>query len=154
MTGMKLQVATRGSLSDTWSESIVFDDIHINGYIDAFPSLSPDELTMYYRSDMYTLGGNRIWMATRSSINEQFSNPTLVSGLDIGNYVSSPCILPDGLTIYFSQKIDGQFDLYRATRDFTSDPFGNIELLSLSIPIGNEISAYVPADESEIYFTS
>jgi len=53
-----------------------------------------------------------------------------------------------------SQKIGGLYDLYRATRSSLTDPFANIESLSLNTPSGNEMFPYITHDESEIFFAT
>ena len=137
----------------------VFFDMHQDNTVDAGPSLTGDELTMFYRSNRG--GSYGIWMVTRPSITDtygdyvEFSNPVEVAELNGGDLTWNPCILPDGLTIYFGAIRDGHstFDLYRATRGSVSDPFENIERLSLSTDSYNERDIYVTPDESAIYFS-
>ena len=153
-TGLRLNQASRSSVSDPWGDPLLFTDIHIDGKLDGYPTLTSDELTMYYVSDRANAADDtRIWMATRSSITEQFSNLTLVSELDFGNKILGPCVLPDGLTIYYAEKTNNQYDLYRATRNTTADPFSNIEGLSVNTPLRIESSPYITPDETELFFT-
>ncbi len=153
---IRLYQAERDTISDPWTPMLYFGGIHQNGRNDAFPSLTSDELTMYYGSARTKSSSNdlRIWKTTRQSVHEQFSNPVQVEELDAGYVTSSPCILPDGLTIYFAEITNNQHDLYRATRDFPDEPFSNIEPLSVNTQTGREGFPYVTPDESEIFFWS
>lgn len=154
-TRIEMCVATRIGLGDEWNHLMTFSDIHTAGTVDMDPSLTPDELTMFYISDRGNANNDtRIWMATRSSINDQFSSPVKVTELDNGRNKLSPCLLPDGLTIYYAEKSNDQYDIFRATRDSFYDSFSNIESISLNTPLGIEGSPYVTADESEIFFAT
>ena len=151
---LRIVMAERESIDDLWSEAMVFSSIHINDTRDKEPTLTEDELTMFYMSDRS--GVWAIWKATRSSIDEQFSNPKLVSELSIQGIPGTPNILPDGLTMYFQIIPPGQDnpDLYKATRPSTDEPFGNIERLGVSTETFIEGDPFVTADEQGLYFYS
>ncbi len=151
-TRIIIRAAHRANITDPWSGTHAFNEIHINGTNDKQPSLTADELTMFYRSDRS--GKGAIWMATRSSLDLPFSSPTLVS--ELGDNVSSPCVLPDGLTIYFHAKLDGHstIDIYRATRTSNDEPFSNIQMFDISTELFSEGDPYVTPDEKSIYFYS
>ena len=159
-TGYMIRMAERTNVNNTWSVTShsYFDEIHIDTLHDWSPSFTANELNMFYMS--WRSGTNAIWSATRLSIYDdfgvvtQFSNPTQLTGLGSGD-ISSPYVLPDGLTIYFSGIRDGRstYDIYKATRFSLDEQFGNIELVSISSDIYNEGGIYVSSDQSEIYFT-
>ena len=65
-----IQMVERSSTDDTWTYVRAFDEIHTDGIQDTSPSLTADELTMFYGR---INGGKYIWKATRSSIEEPFS---------------------------------------------------------------------------------
>lgn len=160
-----IHMAFRDSVDDHWTRvssqisGLEMWDIHYQDKNDATPTLTSDELTMFYRSARS--GTYAIWMATRSSIVDtndnfvEFTNPVMIPELsDIGQ-TAEPCILPDGLTIYFTAIKDGAsvYDIYRATRDSLDQTFTNIE--KVLIPgQSNNITFYVTPDESEIYFSA
>ncbi len=152
-----IHMAQRSSLQDPWQDVIMFTGIHNDGIYDHSPSLTPDELTLYYAHGSTT--AYRLWIAVRSSVNDQFSNPIAISELNAGSSNTSyPFIMPDGLTIYFNSLRDGNpsHDLYVATRSSLSDPFGNIERLNISTDTGKEItpSLFVTLDASILYFST
>ena len=101
-------------------------------------------------------------MASRPSITDasgdyvEFGNPVAVTELNTSDATGDSCILPDGLTIYFTAIRDGHstYDIYRADRASLSDEFGNIERISLSSDTMNELDIFVTPDESVIYFSN
>ncbi|MCA9184483.1 MAG: hypothetical protein R3E01_03365 [Pirellulaceae bacterium] len=99
---------------------------------------SADGLTLYFsdtRNNGLTpipgnLGDEDMWMATRSSVDEVFSNlVNLGPGVNGPNADDVGSISSDGLTLYFGSNRSGNWDLYQATRSSTSEPFGNPETL-------------------------
>jgi hypothetical protein len=159
-----LKQAARTSKNDPWVIQLTFTGIHINDYIDSEPSLTKNELTLYWQSNRPGgYGVYSIWEATRNSIDEPFDPATvrvineLNTNYEDGN-TNSPCILPDGLTIYFgsNRMVDGQAsgDIYKATRNSLDESFGNIEMVGVSDPTVGDYGPYVTPDESEIYYQS
>ena len=161
-----IRMAHRESTNNMWSPGLstvpgtAFYDIHRGSNNDGGPSLTSDELTMFYRSHV-SPGIYGIWMATRPSITDStgnfvdFTNPTYITELSDNDASWSPCILPDGLTLYFSAIRDGRstYDIYKASRDSLDQQFGDIELVNISSDLFNERDIFVTPDQSEIYFT-
>jgi hypothetical protein len=150
-----LRMAERNSTSDPWTKVADFNEIHIDGWGDHDPSVTADELTLFFRSTRN--GGTwEIWTATRASTGDPFSSATAVSELNDGEMVMGPCISSDGLTIYYAAIRDGNptWDIYKASRSSTGDPFGNIERVSVSTDSYDEWQPYVTPDEGAIYFFS
>jgi len=116
--------------------------------------LTEDELTLFYGSNRS--GKGCIWMATRTSIDAPFSGPALVNELCDGPEISGPCILPDGLTIYYYALRDGSptYDIYKSTRSSTDEPFSDIQKVGISTDVYVEHNPYVTPDEGAIYFVS
>jgi len=152
-TRIIMRMAERSNTTDPWSFSKRFDSIHVNGTNDYNPTLTDDELTIYFQSNRS--GVYRIYKATRPDIDSQFSNLRLASELKIGHSSGGPCLLPDGLTIYFHADVDNNTnDIYKATRTTINDPFGNIEKLWMNTNDYHESNPYVTPDEKDIYFRS
>ncbi|MBL7216038.1 MAG: hypothetical protein ISS71_10205, partial [Phycisphaerae bacterium] len=132
---IRLYQAERNTISDPWEKKIYFSNVHQYGHNDAVPSLTSDELTMYFASARDGADDMYIWKAIRQAVNEQFVSPVKVNELVRGYRVSCPCILPDGLTIYYAEYSDnGYSDLFRATRSSLDELFSNIEPLSVNLP--------------------
>jgi hypothetical protein len=155
-----VMMATRPSISAPWTEVRALSEIHLVGYDDAHPSLTPDELSIYWQSNRPGAAGVwAIWTATRPSISAPFSNVRNVAELntDQENAGSgAPHITADGLTIYFHSKRNADLsrDVYVANRPSLSEPFGNIEKISICSPDFDEFGAYVTSDGRNLYFTS
>ncbi|HIJ71055.1 MAG TPA: hypothetical protein HPP87_06800, partial [Planctomycetes bacterium] len=149
-----IKMAGRSSTDDTWTYVKTFDEIHTDGLADAHPSLTPDELTLFWNKSGGS-GNKHVYMAKRASIEDSFTDITeLTEFYDATDgMVSGPSVLPDALTMYFSSKHETEEAcIYRATRASTVEPFGDIELLEFCVPDKRESSPYVTADEKEIYY--
>lgn len=155
-----LQMAERTSKNDLWTVSHTFNEIHVNGYFDREPSLMDDELTMFWQSNRPgSYGICSIWVVSRNSINETFDPATIrvVSELNTnfseGN-TNAPCILPDGLVIYFGcrRNEEPSGDIYKATRNSLDEPFSNMEKIGVSSPTEGDFGPYVSPDETTIVY--
>ena len=149
-----LRMAQRNTVNDPWQDVMAFTAIHQNLQYNAYESLMPDELTVYYSTP--SPSAYNIWKATRSSIGDQFTNPVAVSELNDGTVSYTPHIMPDGLAIFYASIRDGYTtaDLYMATRASLSDPFGNIERLNINSNLEMDSYPYVTPDMSALYFTT
>jgi len=149
-----IKMAERFSVGDTWTYVKTFDEIHTDGFNDAHPTLTPDELMMFWTKTAGA-GNKHVYVATRTSIDDPFTGMTELTELydaTDGN-VASPCILNDGLTIYFSSNHETpEACIYRATRPSTDEPFGDIQMLEFCEPDKRESSPYVTPDEETVYY--
>jgi len=119
-TNYGCQIYTSHRSGETWSkaEALTIADDSI---VIAHPAISPDELTLYFVSDMSGgIGGKDIWKVTRSNEGDDWSEPENLS--DQINTVDDevfPYIHPDG-TMYFSSNGRvgmGGLDIYKAVKD-------------------------------------
>ena len=148
-----LRVAKRDSADDIWQDVMGFYSIHQSGIANHGASLTADELTIFYHRGGYT-PDRAIWTATRSSIDDQFSNPRPVTELNITSKCALSCISPDGLTIYYSVWENGVADIYMATRPSTDDPFSNIHpVKNINTAEYIEMAPYLTPDQQTMYFT-
>ena len=129
-------------------------------YRDECPSISTDGLTIYFGSDRGGGQDNRdIWMSTRPTVVDSWGSPiNLGAPINSSPWDNTPHISPDGLTLYFNSRRDGGYgdgDLYQATRNSTSEPFG--EPVNLGSNVNSWVRDYSPSvspDELTIYFAS
>ncbi|MCK4628046.1 MAG: hypothetical protein KAT56_03525, partial [Sedimentisphaerales bacterium] len=151
--GTTLRMAQRNSPTDTWTDVKGFYEIHVGGTSDSHATLMPDELTMFYCSNRGS-SNYFVWTTNRESLDNPFTTPTPVSELNDSEKSQGPCILTDGLTIYFNSIRDGHTtsDIYRAIRPSIDVPFGNIERISISTDTKNEYCPDVTPDEKTLYF--
>lgn len=89
------------------------------------PTLTPDLLQIFFKSARPFA---RAWTARRSALGEPFGELTELDVLP-GETVTSPELREDGLVLFFTGRIAGDFNLYRSTRANLDDVF------SVGIPI-------------------
>ena len=117
------------------------------------PSLSPDELTIYFSS--WSTGDSRIWVATRKSRSEPFSGLAVVDSLSSSGDDRSPSISADGLEIFFASNRSGgagKLDLYLASRGDTSQAFSAPRRLAQLSTALDEIEPGISPDGRALYF--
>jgi hypothetical protein len=89
---------------------------------DAHPRISPDGLTLYWssmRTDGGAEGGNDIWMATRASVDDDFSGVTRVDALSTASNESPTWVSADGCAVYLQSNRTGTMggqDLWEAKK--------------------------------------
>ena len=153
-----IQFAERADLNSPWIFVRTISEIQEPGYTDYRPTLTADELTMFWTSYRPAGSGivSSIWMANRNSTAEPFANVIHVNELDIHTYNSAPCILPDGLTIYFQAASTGHpWMFYKATRNSLLDPFTNIKQVTMLDGTSFDgHTLFVTPDEKDLYFYS
>jgi hypothetical protein len=97
--GWDMYIATRSSRDFAFGTARNLSEINTAG-TEQRPFLSPDALSIYW-----SLGG-KIYEATRSSLNDPFSNVTHMTAFDIPNgYSMFPAISSDGKAFYFAGNI-------------------------------------------------
>jgi hypothetical protein len=96
--GWDLYMATRSSKDSAFSNIQSLSELNTE-LIESSPSMSPDGLSVYFFSDRSGLG--RIYESTRQSINDPFSNPTLIADIQYGVHWPSISISADGKALYF-----------------------------------------------------
>jgi hypothetical protein len=119
---LDLWVAKRDSIDQSWSDPENLGKSINTSAAEGFPSISSDGLSLYYASDRPGgSGGGDIWMATRSSIEANWSEP-----INLGPNINSPndelacCISPDNTELFICSTRPGGMgssDLYVARRD-------------------------------------
>jgi Tol biopolymer transport system component len=124
------------------------------------PSISGDDLSLYFRSARPGGYGNRdVWLASRATINDAWGEP-----VNLGSVVNSPyeeggpSISSDGLTLYFYSNRPGGSggnDIYVSTRETIDDPWS--EAVNLGPTFNSSASdggAHISADGLSLFFNS
>jgi hypothetical protein len=150
----QFKVSERASVNDPWPLGADISELNMLGRLQT-PRLTADELIIFFDSpDIPGEGGYDIWMATRPDRNSPFGTVTNLTELNTASTDFAPFISSDGLALYFSSNRNGEYQLFRATRQSLSEPFSNIEHLSLfDTPGGNSIHPCISSDGSALYFT-
>ena len=127
---------------------------------DGSPNISADGLTLYFDSQRPGgLGGWDIWVTTRESIDDNWSEPVPLPEPVNSPYADAgPSISPDGSSIYFASDRPGgygSFDIYVTRRETTEEPW---EALANLGPFVNswayENHPSISADGLTLYFDS
>ncbi len=123
---------------------------------DHLPWLSADELTLCYttlRDD--GLGQSDIWMATRASKDDAFSEHRLVPGINSEAREDAVAFSPDGLTVFFStdRETDGNLDLWHATR-LSREDFTDAHALAPLNSDAEDTNLSLTNDGRHLYFSS
>jgi hypothetical protein len=135
---------------------LTFEELHQDGADGGRPALTADELIIVFHTTRGPVKGIfNLWTASRTSLDEPFSNIRSFDEINSGSGDYRPCVSPDGLTLYFdSTRDDGppSFEIYKATRSSINQPFCNIQRYA---PIRNDTydqkAPYVTPDEKAIY---
>ncbi len=134
-------------------------------YFDYGPVVSGDGLTLLFGNDDCqtglvngcdprpgTVGGQDLWMATRTSLDELFSNAENLEQLNSLNHEGPGSLSADELTVYFSSARTGDGDLYQASRASLGEDFDNPIPLSELNTVAWESGGSVSADGLTIVF--
>ncbi len=127
---------------------------------DGSPSISADELTLYFDSDRPGGSGSwDIWMATRSAKDQPWGTPQNVGWpVNTWNTEAQPDISADGLSLFFMSDRAGGYggrDLWVATRRTPDDPWGiPVNLGPRVNSAGSEGQPSISADGLQLYFHS
>lgn len=131
-------MSTRETTSDprvAWGAPVNLGPPINSSAADCTPHISADGLRLYFQS---TRGGGYgsgdIYVAVRASTSAAFGEPdNLGSGVNSSANEDAPSVSPDGLTLYFHSSRSGGLggpDLYMATRNSTSEPFGAAQIVA------------------------
>jgi hypothetical protein len=161
---MDLWVATRNTTSDPFGAPVNLGPTLNNAGPNEWPCISADGLSLYCSGWFLpgTLGLYDLWVSTRTSTNEDWQAPVNLQTVNSPSGDGAPDISADGLALFFiSTRPHGftsidDFELWMATREKTSEPFG--EPVKLPPHVNTEpYSALFPnlsSDGSTLYFCS
>jgi Tol biopolymer transport system component len=131
-----------------------------SGYMDFYPTISADGLSLYFTSDRPGGYGDRdLWVTARPSTSCDWESPlNLGPNVNSSSREQSSSISRDGLEIYFSSGRQGGFgsgDLWISTRAATDDPWGTPVNLGQTVNSpSDDHSPSISADGLSLYFAS
>jgi hypothetical protein len=150
----KLMFSERSSVSNPWPQGTSISELNQLGNLVA-PKLTADELIIFFSA--YELsggqGGYDIWMATRPDRNSPFGQVRNLDEINTTSHETHPSPSADGLQLHFVSDRNGNFQLFKATRESLDAPFGNVEHLSFFDLLGsNNQFPCLSYDGSALYF--
>jgi peptidoglycan-associated lipoprotein len=155
LQGCKIMVSKRAGRN--WGEPKALDLGGDSTTVFGNPSISPDELTLLFTSDLPNgKGGKDIWVSTRKSATENFGRP-----LNAGPVINTPGdemfpFMRNDTSMYFSSNGHpgmGGLDVFRST--FTNDEW--TKPVNLQVPInsaGDDFALVFHPEEDKGFFSS
>lgn len=132
---------------------------------DTAPNISANGLELYFQSSRpapeYQKPEimNKLWIATRSSPNEDFGEPRYLDELNsiFAGETAGPSLSRDGLSLYYSgdDSPGGSADIFVSSRPTLSDPWGPAEGVGARINTnGWEFAPSISADGLSLFFVT
>ena len=131
----------------------------------ASPALTSDELIIVFHSSQsgsITNSDRTLWIASRTSIDEPFTNKRPLDEVNMSDRRHyHPCLSEDGLTLYFSSNREDETDynIYMAQRNSLEELFGPVTKVLDGVgnstegpyvsPVGQKLYFYDVTDEFE-----
>ncbi len=143
----------RANRGDAWSTPTIVNELN-TPLSDVGVALSPDGLTLYY-SSAGPSGDLDIFVTTRSTRTSSWAVPAVVAELVNPDFDSDPFVTADGTVIMWATIRNGSssYDLWRATRASTSDPFSDLSIMSDLSTSDDEDDPWMSPDRRTLYFT-
>ena len=162
-----LWVMKRPTKEDDWGDPVNVESPVNSQYGFWEPSISSDGLSLYF-SDGHApqfvnrlpggIGGQGdIWMITRETIHDTWGAPVNIGPLVNKQNAVHPSLSADGLSLYFQSHLSGggQCDIMVATRESTSDSFGNPTKPAFLRNVNSSVGEWMPdisADGRVLFF--
>jgi Tol biopolymer transport system component len=150
----KIKVSERASVNDPWPQGTDISELNNLGRI-SDPRLTSDELIIFFRSPTIPggLGGYDLWMASRPDRASPFDTVRNLTEINTVAHDVCPSVSPDGLTLIFQSGTYGDWQFFSVIRQSLTEPFSNIELLSIpGIPGYTNNHPSLSNDGSTLYF--
>ena len=135
-----------------WSTPVEITEL--TGFSEDDPSLTDDLLEIYFGSRRTpTVGGEDIWMASRSSPTGAWKSPVSVSELNSGDTETTIRVTRDGLAIFFTRSIQGNADIFFSTRGSRMDAWSTPQPISeLNLTNDQEYAPFASTNLLRIIF--
>ena len=151
-------VATRAFVSDPWEEPENLGPAVNSSAWDGEPSISSDELSLYFGSQRPGgYGGADIWVTTRATVSDPWGQ-----AVNLGPTINTPvddvdvCISADGLSLYIDSFREGGYgssDIWVSKRETLSDPWSEPINLGPTINTNGESAPSISADGLVLFFS-
>jgi|SRR4051794_12660255 len=156
-TDVNLYVAHRKSRDDNFDQPTPLAVVNSSA-VDIFPTVTSDELTLWFASNRVPSEPNHLYIATRASVQADFGQPGLAAIVNASTPTqvdTEPFAIGNGQELWFASNrpmAGGAFHIWRSTRsgnDFTA-PMMVSELTTTT----EERAPVLSADRQTIYFAS
>ncbi len=150
-----IYVATRPNTSSAWSSPTPVGVLN-TGSDEGGVAVSPNALMMVLESNRSgTMGRLDIFMSTRASTSDPWGEPEVLLGLNSTYSDVGPCLVDDGLTLYFSANRPGRSgEIFVVRRAAVSEPFAAPFAVDEVNSGSADYDPWVSADEQYMVFGS
>jgi hypothetical protein len=120
------------------------------------PFLTDDLLRLYFSANTGSGGKLQLWMATRATVDGDFTTPSLVPGINDSalNEFGPALYQGERLLLYSAATNGGNFELFYATRSTATGNFSGATAIPTVNTSANEWEPVLGADGCTLYFTS
>jgi hypothetical protein len=151
-----LWVTRRKTTEDPWGPPVNLGPTVNSLFYDNHPSISTDDLTLYFDSSQIGgYGSNDLWVTRRKTTEDPWGPPVnLGPTVNTHNIEYSPNILREGLTLFFDSRIWDR-DIWVTTRRTADDDWSTA--VNLGPPVNTSYTDTDPStwvDGSMLYFVS
>jgi Tol biopolymer transport system component len=143
--------ATRSSPTGTFSKPVNLGSLINSTCDEGGPAISADGKTLFLQRSCQN---TEIWSATRADPTLPFSDPAPVNEVNTAPDQGEPFLTSDGLSLYFVSWREQSQDIWVATRDSTTSPFGPATKVPGINSEHHEMSPTLTADRLTIFFIS
>ncbi|NLW85007.1 MAG: hypothetical protein GXY41_11500 [Phycisphaerae bacterium] len=145
-------MATRSSPDAPWQTVKRHSELEIEPF-QTNCTLSADEKVIMWETATFDIGGlKRIFTATRSSIQHNFSNIREAYELE-AIQAWTPYMTKDGLTVFFRIQISGgAWEPWMGRRESLDQPFGSFELIEGLYGVGISVVPCLSGDRQRVYY--
>jgi hypothetical protein len=154
----EIWVTTRATTDDDWGNPLNLGPTVNSSASDECPSISADELSLFFHSDRPgKVGAHDLWVTTRATKDDDWDTPVNL-GRPINTSAVEYCsiISADGRTLFFVSGRGGgygQLDIWVARRATTDDDWGEPVNLGSNVNISTfNYGVTVSADGSTLFF--
>lgn len=142
-----------------WGPPTLMSDLSSTIDADDDPTLTSDQLEIYFDSERFVTGGaaGDVWTATRASTTDPFGTPTVVTQFLSGADDSTGDLSPDGLRFYLGsdRQTSGDRDIWVSSRATPQSPWGTLTRVpELSADSINDTGTCESADGLSMIFAS
>jgi len=152
-------VTTRATKEDDWVTPVNLGQTVNSSAHDLMPSISADDLTLFFASDRPGgCGGRDLWVTTRPTKDDEWGEPVNLATVNSSDWDFCPCISADGLRLFFSSVRPGGlgwWDIWVTTRATKDDDW------SAPVNLGPTVSSSfgeggpsISADSCTLFFNS
>ncbi|HVP13421.1 MAG TPA: PEP-CTERM sorting domain-containing protein [Phycisphaerae bacterium] len=156
-TSANLYRSTRAQPSDPWGVPQLVPELNTSSADFGLRSFGNGTAGVLSSNRPGGDGNFDLWWTTRASPSDPWTTPTHIPNVNSSAYDAEAALSDDGFQLIFTSSRSGgvgQFDLYSATRNSLTDPFGSPALIPGINSTYDDVNAVLSPDGQTLYFRS